>query len=43
MSVIRGKAEFVFYKSHGDFVLKSYSEEIADRLNPEQKNNISFA
>lgn len=32
---IRGKVEFVFSKSHDGFVLKSYSEEITDRLNPE--------
>lgn len=32
---IRGNAEFVYSKRNGDFVLKSYREEITDRLNPE--------
>lgn len=32
---IRGNAEFVYSKRNGDFVMKSYREEITDRLNPE--------
>lgn len=39
---IRGNAEFVYSKRNGDFVLKSYREEITDRLNPEYEKEIIY-
>lgn len=39
---IRGNAEFVYSKRNGDFVLKSYREEITDRLNPEHEKEIIY-
>lgn len=39
---IRGNAEFVYSKRNGDFVLKSYREEITDRLNSEYEKEIIY-
>ena len=39
---IRCNAEFVYSKRNGDFVLKSYREEITDRLNPEHEKEIIY-
>lgn len=39
---IRGNAEFVYSKRNGDFVLKSYREEITDRLNLEHEKEIIY-
>lgn len=39
---IRGNVEFLYFRRHDNFTLKSYREEITDRANPEHEKEILY-